>query len=86
MRLAFASAGLVRRDLWRSLPPRMDLVLRHRLAAGLTRHPNATNPWAWRLLLGRECPDAPAETPVRGIQLGARRRRGAPAVGAARLV
>jgi S-adenosylmethionine:diacylglycerol 3-amino-3-carboxypropyl transferase len=71
MRLAFASAGLVRRDLWRSLPPRMDLVLRQRLATGLTSHPNATNPWAWRLLLGRECPAA-AETgspgtPVDGI-------------------
>ncbi|MFC5006586.1 hypothetical protein ACFPIJ_53290 [Dactylosporangium cerinum] len=62
MRLAFASAGLVRRDLWRSLPPRMDLVLRHRLATGLTTHPNATNPWAWRLLLGRECPAASSPT------------------------
>lgn len=62
MRLAFASAGLARRDLWRALPPRMDLVLRHRLADGLTRFPNATNPWAWRLLLGRECPQAPPET------------------------
>ncbi|MFC4043573.1 hypothetical protein ACFO1B_34555 [Dactylosporangium siamense] len=59
MRLAFASAGLVRRDLWRSLPPRMDLVLRRRLATGLTTHPNATNPWAWRLLLGRDCPAVP---------------------------
>ncbi|WP_327010886.1 BtaA family protein [Dactylosporangium sp. NBC_01737] len=68
MRLAFASAGLVRRDLWRSLPPRMDLVLRRRLAAGLSRHPNATNPWAWRLLLGRECPDAHDETPVGGVE------------------
>ncbi|MEV4508212.1 hypothetical protein AB0K00_04550 [Dactylosporangium sp. NPDC049525] len=64
MRLAFASAGLVRRDLWRSLPPRMDLVLRRRLADGVSRHPNAANPWAWRLLLGRECPAAPPETPV----------------------
>ncbi|MGI5185244.1 methyltransferase domain-containing protein [Dactylosporangium sp. CA-152071] len=59
MRLAFASAGLVRRDLWRALPPRMDRVLRRRLEQGLTGHPNATNPWAWRLLLGRECPAAP---------------------------
>jgi hypothetical protein len=64
MQLAFASAGLVRRDLWRALPPRMDLALRRRLATGLTSHPNATNPWAWRLLLGRECPSAPPETPV----------------------
>lgn len=67
MRLAFASAGLVRRDLWRALPPRMDLVLRRRLEAGLTRHPNATNPWAWRLLLGRELPGAAPEPPTGGV-------------------
>ncbi|MET7421991.1 methyltransferase domain-containing protein [Dactylosporangium sp. NPDC005555] len=64
MRLAFATAGLVRRDLWRALPPRMDLVLRRRLEAGLTSHPNATNPWAWRLLLG----GSTDETPVEGIE------------------
>ncbi|GAA2808013.1 DUF3419 family protein [Kitasatospora sp. CM 4170] len=38
------------------VPHRFDTVLRARLARGLARHPNAANPWAWRLLLGRERP------------------------------
>jgi len=69
MYLALRRAGVVRRRLWGALPPRFDVVLRDRLAAGIARHPNVTNPWAWRLLLGRECPHRPPDTPVHGVEL-----------------
>ena len=45
------------------IPPRFDTVLLTRIARTVARHPNATNPWAWRFLAGRECPaheDQPA--------------------------
>ncbi len=38
------------------LPPRMDRILRQRLARGWRTHPNRDNPYAWRLLLGEEPP------------------------------
>jgi hypothetical protein len=60
-----------------ALPGRFDGVLRARLGRGFGRHANATNPWAWRLLLGRE-PEGglvappgttPIELPHAGIRL-----------------
>ncbi|MCG6494089.1 DUF3419 family protein [Kitasatospora sp. A2-31] len=47
------------------VPHRFDAVLRARLARGFARHANAPNPWAWRLLLGREQPwtDPPSPGP-----------------------
>lgn len=41
-----------------AVPGRFDEVLRARLARGFRRHANAGNPWAWRLLLGREMEDS----------------------------
>ncbi len=52
------------------VPRRFDAVLRARLERGVGAHPNADNPWAWRLLLGRECPGAPAaDTGGRPVRL-----------------
>ncbi|MFF2043607.1 DUF3419 family protein [Kitasatospora sp. NPDC058170] len=54
LRPAGALVGGVRPAFCGVLPRRADTVLRTRLRRGLTRYPNAANPWAWRLLLGRE--------------------------------
>jgi S-adenosylmethionine:diacylglycerol 3-amino-3-carboxypropyl transferase len=68
MYLGLRWAGAVRRRLWSALPPRFDVVLRDRLVAAVGRHANARNPWAWRLLLGRECPGVAPEPLVAGVR------------------
>lgn len=60
-------AALLRPGLAGVVPHRFDAVLRRRLEAGLGRYPNATNPWAWRLLLGRDLPGAPPPAPAAGV-------------------
>ncbi|MEV5609515.1 hypothetical protein [Streptomyces sp. NPDC052225] len=40
------------------VPARFDTVLRLRLERTVAEHPNARNPWLWRLLAGAEPPDA----------------------------
>ncbi|MFE0457883.1 DUF3419 family protein [Kitasatospora sp. NPDC058965] len=62
LRLTLRPAGslaLALRPQFRGvLPPGFDTVLRRRIARAVGRHPNAANPWAWRLFAGRELPDA----------------------------
>jgi S-adenosylmethionine:diacylglycerol 3-amino-3-carboxypropyl transferase len=41
------------------LPPRFDRVMRTRLERCFGRHPNRSNPYAWRLFLGIDPPDQP---------------------------
>jgi hypothetical protein len=36
------------------LPPRYDRIVRARLERGFARHPNRTNPYAWRFFLGTD--------------------------------
>jgi len=52
--------------LVRSLPPRFGRIIRERLERTWRHHPNATNPYAWRLLLG----EAPLtnDSPTPGIR------------------
>lgn len=54
LRLAYASPFV------RALPADFAGVLRSRLERGFATHPNATNPYAHRLLAGRDLPGGPA--------------------------
>lgn len=48
-----ASLSLVyNRQLLQVVPPRFDLIMRRRLERCFAHHPNRSNPYAWRLLLG----------------------------------
>jgi S-adenosylmethionine:diacylglycerol 3-amino-3-carboxypropyl transferase len=52
----------------RALPPRFDRVLLDRFDRGFATHPNRTNPYAWRLLLGSDFPEAgPIVRPPAGL-------------------
>jgi S-adenosylmethionine:diacylglycerol 3-amino-3-carboxypropyl transferase len=55
------AALVVRPGLAAAVPDRFDVLLRDRLRACLSRHPNATNPYLRRLVLGRHPgdPDRP---------------------------
>ena len=44
----------------RVLPHRYDRIVRARLERGFARHPNRTNPWAWRFFLGTDPPGTPS--------------------------
>jgi S-adenosylmethionine:diacylglycerol 3-amino-3-carboxypropyl transferase len=72
LRPAGPLAGVLRHGLRDVIPARFDVALRRRIGAGVSRYPNATNPWAWRLLLGRENPDAgtgaAGPAPVAGVE------------------
>jgi S-adenosylmethionine:diacylglycerol 3-amino-3-carboxypropyl transferase len=57
LRLVYAPAFLP------ALPPRFDRILFQRLAGGFATHPNRTNPYAWRLLLGSEPPGVDPDVP-----------------------
>jgi S-adenosylmethionine:diacylglycerol 3-amino-3-carboxypropyl transferase len=46
----------------RVLPKRFDRIIRARLERCWTRHPNRTNPYAWRFFLGIDAPDYVAPT------------------------
>jgi len=52
-----------------ALPPQFGRVIRERLERGWATHPNATNPYAWRLLLGRDPPRSRALGPPPSIRL-----------------
>lgn len=49
-----APLGLLLPGFRHAIPPRLDRVLLTRLRRGLGRHAPANNPWAWRLLAGRD--------------------------------
>jgi S-adenosylmethionine:diacylglycerol 3-amino-3-carboxypropyl transferase len=62
--LALAINPLALRALYSStfvrvLPKRFDRIIRARLERCWARHPNRTNPYAWRFFLGTDSPDAP---------------------------
>jgi S-adenosylmethionine:diacylglycerol 3-amino-3-carboxypropyl transferase len=44
----------------RVLPHRYDRIVRARLERGFARHPNRTNPYAWRFFLGTDVPTVPS--------------------------
>ncbi len=46
----------------RVLPKRFDRIVRARLERCWARHPNRTNPYAWRFFLGTDPPDYSAPT------------------------
>jgi hypothetical protein len=46
-----------------SLPRRFSKTIRERMEEGFARHPNRSNPHAWRLLLGRDPPGSPPFDP-----------------------
>jgi len=52
------------RTFLKVVPPRFDRVMRRRLERCFSIHPNRTNPYAWRLLLGV---DRPGEHPIAGV-------------------
>jgi S-adenosylmethionine:diacylglycerol 3-amino-3-carboxypropyl transferase len=54
LRPAGPLGGLLRPGLAAVIPARFDVALRRRIGACAARYPNASNPWIWRLLLGRE--------------------------------
>ncbi len=60
LRPAGALATVLRPGFRCVVPRGFDEVLLRRIARTVARHPNATNDWAWRLLLGRERPGAAA--------------------------
>jgi len=64
LRPAGVLAPVVRPGLGHAVPRGFDVVLRRRLAACVSRHPNADNPWLWRLLLGEEWPGRVGPAPV----------------------
>ncbi|MGW3046069.1 hypothetical protein ACWC9T_40120 [Kitasatospora sp. NPDC001159] len=66
LRPAGILAGGLRPGFRDVVPARFDSVLRARLARGFARHPNAANPWAWRLLLGHEPPRGQGPLPTGG--------------------
>ncbi|MCT9930769.1 BtaA family protein [Planotetraspora sp. A-T 1434] len=70
LRPAGAMAAALRPAFRGVVPARFDLALRRRIAGGVSRHPNARNPWAWRLLLGHEILPAakPAGPPVKLVE------------------
>jgi S-adenosylmethionine:diacylglycerol 3-amino-3-carboxypropyl transferase len=48
----------------RVLPRRFDRIIRRRLERCFSRHPNRTNPYAWRFFLGMDPPGQAAPAPV----------------------
>lgn len=60
LRLAYAAPFV------RALPRGFARILRGRLATGFARHPNRTNPYAWRLLLGQDPQDGAPARPAPG--------------------
>jgi S-adenosylmethionine:diacylglycerol 3-amino-3-carboxypropyl transferase len=66
LRPAGLLAGVLRPGLREAVPARFDATLRRRIEACVARYPNASNPWIWRLLAGRQRPDETVAGPVDG--------------------
>ena len=56
----------------RVLPHRFDRIVRARLERGFARHPNRTNPYAWRFFLGTDAPTLPSAASGGGKDVAAR--------------